>query len=34
MKELASLGIDRSALIAALQAQNIVRAGRYDSNRP
>ena len=25
MKELASLGIDRSALIAALQAQNIVR---------
>ena len=27
MKELASLGIDRSALIAALQAQNIVRPG-------
>ena len=25
MKELASLGIDRSALIAALQAQNVVR---------
>ena len=27
MKELAALGIDRSALISALQAQNIVRPG-------
>ena len=25
MKELASLGIDRSALISALQAQNVIR---------
>ena len=27
MKELANLGVDRSALISALQAQNIVRPG-------
>ena len=32
-KELAALGIDRSALIAALQSQNIVRSGRNDSDR-
>ena len=33
MKELASLGIDRSALIAALQAQNVVQPGRHHPDR-
>ena len=33
MQELANLGIDRSALIAALQAQNVVQPGRHHPDR-
>ena len=32
MEELASLGIDRSALVAALQAQNVVQPAGHDSD--